>query len=51
MKKGTEIIPEENYRLRNEDVFSSEVTKFGSKGLKKESSSDRDDSTASTSSS
>ena len=31
MKKGVEIIPEENYRLRNEDLFSADQIKFGSK--------------------
>lgn len=31
MKKGVEIIPEENYRLRNEDIYSGDQMKFGSK--------------------
>jgi hypothetical protein len=31
MKKGVEIIPEENYRLRNEDNFVRDELKFGSK--------------------
>lgn len=35
MKKGTERVPEENYRLRNEDVYEggkSASSSFGSKG-------------------
>lgn len=31
MKKGVEIVPEENYRLRNEDLYPSESAKIGSK--------------------
>ena len=31
MKKGVEIIPEENYRLRNEDNFQAAAKDFGSK--------------------
>lgn len=31
MKKGVEIIPEENYRLRNEDKFQPVAKDFGSK--------------------
>lgn len=31
MKKGVEIIPEENYRLRNEDVYQPQQKDFGSK--------------------
>lgn len=31
MKKGCEIIPEENYRLRNEDLFTPVQKDFGSK--------------------
>jgi hypothetical protein len=31
MKKGCEIIPEENYRLRNEDLYSPVQRDFGSK--------------------
>jgi len=36
MKKGVEMIPEENYRLRNEDIYeadgSSDNNDFGRKG-------------------
>jgi hypothetical protein len=31
MKKGVEIIPEENYRLRNEDIYQPQQKDFGSK--------------------
>jgi hypothetical protein len=31
MKKGCEIIPEENYRLRNEDLYTAVQKDFGSK--------------------
>lgn len=31
MKKGVEIVPEENYRLRNEDTFAPQEKSFGSK--------------------
>lgn len=31
MKKGCEIVPEENYRLRNEDLFKVDPVVFGSK--------------------
>jgi len=29
MKKGVEIVPEENYRLRNEDMYQSQEQSFG----------------------
>jgi hypothetical protein len=32
MKKGHEILPDENYRLRNEDIYQPESLQFGSKG-------------------
>jgi hypothetical protein len=32
MKKGIEITPEENYRLRNEDTYESGNASFGTKG-------------------
>jgi hypothetical protein len=32
MRKGIEIIPEENYRLRNEDTYTQSAIQFGSKG-------------------
>jgi len=35
MKKGLERVPEENYRIRNEDVYEggkSTQSSFGSKG-------------------
>lgn len=32
MKRGVEIVPEENYRLRNEDFYEPDQAKFGSKG-------------------
>jgi hypothetical protein len=38
MKKGVEIVPEENYRLRNEDMFTVDQLKFGSKATSKSSS-------------
>jgi hypothetical protein len=38
MKKGVEIVPEENYRLRNEDLFASDPIKFGSKAASKNGS-------------
>lgn len=31
MKKGVEIIPEENYRLRNEDNYTPQQKDFGSR--------------------
>lgn len=31
MKKGVEIVPEENYRLRNEDTYAPSQKDFGSK--------------------
>lgn len=31
MRKGVEIVPEENYRLRNEDNYSASDKGFGSK--------------------
>jgi len=31
MKKGHEILPEENYRLRNEDIYQPNTGSFGSK--------------------
>ena len=39
MKRGSEIVPEENYRLRNEDLFvndpsSSKIENFGTKAPK-----------------
>lgn len=38
MKKGHEILPEETYRLRDEDKFKAEA-KFGSKGPSNDSNS------------
>lgn len=32
MKRGVEIIPEENYRLRNEDIYEEGGSNFGVKG-------------------
>jgi hypothetical protein len=32
MKKGLEILPDDNYRLRDEDRFDSSDISFGSKG-------------------
>jgi hypothetical protein len=32
MKKGVEITPEENYRLRNEDIYEGGSSSFGTKG-------------------
>ena len=34
MKKGVEIVPEENYRLRNEDKYTADNMNFGTKGGK-----------------
>jgi hypothetical protein len=38
MKRGSEIVPEENYRLRNEDLFpndsSVKIENFGTKAPK-----------------
>ena len=47
MKKGIEIVPEDQYRLKNEDMFEQDA-KFGSKGAQHNSSTQ---STASTKSS
>jgi len=32
MKKGVEVVPEENYRLRNEDTYEATGANFGVKG-------------------
>jgi len=32
MKKGTEVTPDEEFRLRNEDLFEAGGPQFGSKG-------------------
>jgi hypothetical protein len=40
MKKGVEIIPEENYRLRNEDNYTPQQKDFGSKSSMSSSSRD-----------
>ena len=32
MKKGVEIVPEDQYRLKSEDMFDQEGSKFGVKG-------------------
>jgi hypothetical protein len=32
MKKGLEIVPEDQYRLKGEDMFEADASKFGSKG-------------------
>jgi hypothetical protein len=32
MKKGLEIVPEDQYRLKNEDMFENDSSKFGVKG-------------------
>jgi hypothetical protein len=34
MKKGVEILPEENYKLRNEDTFEPSTNPTGSFGVK-----------------
>jgi hypothetical protein len=34
MKKGVEILPEENYKLRNEDTFEPSTNPTGSYGVK-----------------
>jgi len=48
MKKGVEIVPEENYRLRNEDMFSADQLKFGSKQASKSNSVVSESTTTST---